>query len=65
LEAEFPDHVRWFDPTPYFCDQQKCRIMENGQMLYVDFNHVSVAGSRMIADALKPKINWALRTSVE
>lgn len=65
LEAEFPDHVRWFDPTPCFCDQQKCRIMENGQMLYVDFNDISVAGSRMIADALKSLVQWDLRHNTQ
>lgn len=45
---DFPE-VRVFDPTDALCDDKYCWVMKDGQMLYRDNNHFSLAGSRYIA----------------
>jgi hypothetical protein len=45
---EFPS-VAIFDPMLHFCDDQECWAIKDGDLLYRDDNHLSLAGSRYIA----------------
>lgn len=40
---------RVLDPAPALCDAKKCTVRKNGQFLYADDDHFSVAGSKYIA----------------
>ena len=46
--------LRVFDPTQIFCDGTVCRAMERSHLLYSDGNHLTLAGSRLVATALIP-----------
>jgi peptidoglycan/LPS O-acetylase OafA/YrhL len=39
--------------TPYLCDSHRCRVMEAGQTLYTDSNHLSLAGLELIKPAFE------------
>ncbi len=43
-------NVKTFDSSRYFCDDQYCHGMKDGEPLYWDKNHLSVYGSEYIAD---------------
>lgn len=45
--ARFPA-VSVFDPQPQLCDANSCRAMQAGTLLYLDDDHLSVAGSRLL-----------------
>jgi peptidoglycan/LPS O-acetylase OafA/YrhL len=47
--------VELIDPLPAFCDATRCRIFSDGQLLYVDDAHLSVAGSRFLAEHVLAK----------
>ncbi len=53
--AEFPQ-VIVFDPTKYFCDEEKCQGIKDGKLLYRDGDHLSVDGSKYLAKYLAPVI---------
>ncbi|MCC2658327.1 MAG: hypothetical protein K0Q76_3435 [Panacagrimonas sp.] len=56
VASEFAD-VELFDPTPLFCDAQRCVGLNDGRPLYRDENgHLSAAGSRRVATALLPVV---------
>ena len=49
VRARIPElHV--FDPWPYLCDVQWCHAVVNGELMYVDDNHLSREGSLFFAD---------------
>ena len=51
--ADYPE-VQLFDPTPLFCDAEKCHGMHEGQILYRDFDHLTPEGSAYVASYLVP-----------
>ncbi len=46
--------VQQFDASGAFCDTRECRGMWDGALLYSDNNHLSLAGSRRVAETLAP-----------
>ena len=51
-----------FDATPLFCDASLCHAARGSQLLYQDGNHLTLAGSRIVARALTPLLaagRWA------
>ncbi|NBV06187.1 MAG: acyltransferase [Proteobacteria bacterium] len=40
----------FFDPFPYFCDNQKCSAIQNNKLLYADQGHLNKNGAQYIAD---------------
>lgn len=42
------------DPEPLFCDDQVCRGILNGKLMYADDDHLSVMGSKYVASELAP-----------
>lgn len=57
LAAE-TDGVRLWDPIEEVCDHETCPAMRDGQVLYSDDSHLSVAGSRMLAPAIGQALEW-------
>lgn len=50
-------HVTLADPTPYFLDENdRCRVVLDGECLYSDRHHISLAGARR----LKPLLHQLL-----
>ncbi|MBO9536529.1 acyltransferase family protein [Herbaspirillum sp.] len=52
---DFPQ-VQVFDSATKLCDDRQCPIMQNGKLLYRDYDHLSVTGSEYIAKWLEPLI---------
>lgn len=50
---EFPQ-VEAFDMAAELCDKHWCWAIKNGKLLYHDFDHLSVDGSRYVVQALVP-----------
>lgn len=44
LQKKFPE-IRVFDPTPLFCDAQRCNFKKDGTILYRDSHHLTLVGS--------------------
>ncbi len=42
-----------YDPIGVFCDKRVCRMRKDGRFLYRDSNHLSIYGSRLVADDLR------------
>jgi peptidoglycan/LPS O-acetylase OafA/YrhL len=42
-----------YDPIGVFCDDQVCRMRKDDRFLYRDSNHLSIHGSRVVADDLR------------
>ncbi len=42
-----------YDPIAVFCDDGVCRMRKDGRFLYRDSNHLSIHGSRVVADDLR------------
>ena len=51
LAAHHPK-IRVFDATETLCDANLCRGIVNGHILYLDDNHLSRRGSKMVGEAL-------------
>ena len=49
--SEFPS-VRVFDAAARLCDERYCWAEKNGTLLYRDANHLSLDGSRYLAEEL-------------
>lgn len=49
--GEFPS-VSVFDPVAYLCDENWCWAEKEGKLLYRDANHLSLEGSRHLAERL-------------
>lgn len=45
-------HVVLIDPFPLLCDENECHIFADGDLLYADDDHFSLAGSRYLAQHL-------------
>ncbi len=43
------------DVVPAFCPDEHCKVMENGTLLYSDDDHLSVEGSRFLANKVLKK----------
>lgn len=56
--AVLPDDVVIFDPWPHFCSDTTCQIVDENGMLYTDGNHLSLNGSRRLANALAIELGW-------
>ncbi|HYU79304.1 MAG TPA: SGNH hydrolase domain-containing protein, partial [Vicinamibacterales bacterium] len=48
VQAQWPS-LQMLDPIPYLCNQHLCAGLSGNQLLYVDSNHLSLAGSRLVA----------------
>lgn len=48
------DHpaFRMLDTMSFFCNDEECRMVSNGEILYRDDNHLNVNGSRYVGNAL-------------
>ena len=46
--------VEVIDPTDVFCDAALCRATDGATVLYSDGNHLTLAGSRLVASRLLP-----------
>lgn len=44
-----PD-VFYFDPKDALCPKNKCKLYDDGNLLYGDWNHLSIYGSQLIAN---------------
>jgi peptidoglycan/LPS O-acetylase OafA/YrhL len=54
LAAKFPN-VTVLDPTGLFVDaSSRCRVAQDGKALYLDTDHVNVAGAMMLRPLFKP-----------
>ncbi len=52
LRENFPD-LAVYDPIESLCDQARCYLMRDGELLYRDRSHLSVNGSKHLANDLK------------
>lgn len=52
---EIPSEVKVIDPSDLFCDKQSCFAILEGQSLYFDQNHISVAGATLVAEQILQK----------
>lgn len=48
---DYPN-VKVFDMANYFCDDQHCVAKKDGKVLYLDDNHLSLAGAELVANDL-------------
>ncbi|MGA0064940.1 MAG: acyltransferase family protein [Ilumatobacteraceae bacterium] len=64
VAGEFPA-LRVFDPTDLFCDEMKCQGIFEGQRLYMDGDHLSEFGSKIVGAGLAQLINQALDIGAE
>lgn len=55
--AELPPEVHIVDPSDLLCDDRFCFATRNGEVLYFDDHHLSLAGTKIVADAVVRKIN--------
>jgi len=53
--------IAFFDPTEIFCDDRKCHGIKENKVLYTDFDHISLEGSKLIAKQLIPIIREVLK----
>ena len=60
LAAEY-DEVSVFDPYEVLCDQSVCRIAVDGTEYYTDTNHLSKAGSLLLAPAMAEILGVEIR----
>jgi hypothetical protein len=51
--------VTIIDPNSYLCDNNHCWATFSGLMLYRDFNHLSISGSKYIGTKLYERIKEA------
>nr|WP_255520390.1 acyltransferase family protein [Undibacterium sp. 14-3-2] len=49
--------VKIFDAGSYFCDGSLCWAKKNGEILYRDEHHLTLDGSRFVADRLAPLVS--------
>jgi len=55
LAREFPN-LLVFDPIPLLCDSRWCYATRNGVLMYGNDNHLSVTGSRIVAERLADSV---------
>lgn len=49
LQRDF-SNVIFYDPNNILCRDQVCTVFNNGELLYEDFGHLSIYGSKYLAD---------------
>ena len=59
-EAAVHCGVKILDPLPYLCDDQKCDGTRRGVPLYVDDNHLSERGNRLLVPMFKQVFDSAV-----
>jgi peptidoglycan/LPS O-acetylase OafA/YrhL len=55
--AEF-ENARLWDPADLFCDANLCVPVRGGVILYSDWSHLTVLGSRGLAAVASPQLDW-------
>ena len=53
------------DPVPYLCDEQACHGQKDGMPLYVDDDHLSMRGSRLLVPLFMPIFKSSFETVLE
>ena len=51
LAVEIKD-VAVINPESIFCDDKICSMVDNGKILYRDFNHLNIEGSKLFGNWL-------------
>jgi peptidoglycan/LPS O-acetylase OafA/YrhL len=51
-------NIRFIDPTPSFCSETGCKVIEGQTMLYIDGSHLTAAGEKRIYDAHLKDLDW-------
>ncbi|MDZ7709996.1 MAG: SGNH hydrolase domain-containing protein [Roseovarius sp.] len=46
--------IEVIDPWPRLCDDSRCSVMQGGEALYFDNNHLTNRGARSLADLFAP-----------
>lgn len=55
--GDIPKSVTVIEPTSLFCDESFCDAVRDGKALYVDDNHLSLSGARIIADEIFKQVH--------
>jgi lysophospholipase L1-like esterase len=50
--AQLPAQVIVIDPGNLFCDEVSCLAANDGVAYHFDYNHLSVAGARLVAEEI-------------
>ncbi|WP_420548156.1 acyltransferase family protein [Curvivirga sp.] len=48
-DTKFPDNITFIDPSKFLCDNSFCYVTLNGELMYLDSNHLSVEATTRIA----------------
>lgn len=59
LQSKARDVV-YYDPEKTFCNDKNCKVFLEGKLLYGDFNHLSIYGSRFFVDNMLQTIKHKL-----
>jgi len=60
LQSEIPV-IHVYDPLTLLCHKDWCRAEKNGQLLYLDNNHLSISGSKLVGQDLSNFVNKILQ----
>lgn len=55
LNQQFPK-ISFFDPWKYICDEEKCKVMDGDNILYVDSSHLSINGGAYLANSASTEL---------
>ena len=61
LQSEIPA-IHVYDPLTLLCHKDWCRAEKNGQLLYLDNNHLSISGSKLVGQDLSNFVTKILQT---
>jgi hypothetical protein len=50
---------------PTLCNENRCKAVMDGAVLYFDDNHLTVAGEKLIAAKLLAPVLWPAKTAAE
>ncbi len=50
--------VRFVDPIAYFCDQQTCRVQQEGFSIYIDSDHLTPEMGYYLSQQLGHELRW-------
>jgi SGNH domain (fused to AT3 domains) len=59
IVAEF-DNAQLWDPINPFCNDTVCTPVHDGMILYSDWSHLSLLGSRALAPYAAPYLDWLI-----
>ena len=57
--AQQNKNTAFIDPVSLFCDEQNCHTRRNGNILYVDNNHISPAGAALLFKLIERELEFA------